>query len=220
VTTVRLPRALRSAQLLDAALALLAEDGFAALTMEAVARRAGVSRLVVYRSFRNRDALVVALLRREQARTEHRLDAVLAGRPGDEEEPRAVLLGTLARFLDAVAADPLTWRLALAPPEAAPAWLRAVVDRRRAGVERRLRPLAAWASARAAVPAGTLDQELLSRLLLTLAEEHGRLLLEGLPRERLLAGADAVLGAVPWATRAPARDAPAPAAGRRPSAAP
>jgi AcrR family transcriptional regulator len=199
MSAVRLPRAVRSEQLLDVALELLAADGFEALSMEAVARRAGVNRLVVYRSFRNREALLLALLRREQARTDRALGAVLAAGPGDAE-PRTLLLAALERFLDAVAADPLTWRLALAPPEAAPDRLREVVDRRRAAVERRLRPLARHAAAHVAVPDGTLDEELLSRLLLTLAEEHGRLLLEGgaFTRERLLANARRVLDAVPW----------------------
>src|SRR5689334_20907964 len=96
----RLPRAVRSEQLLDVALELLAAEGFDALSMEAVARRAGVSRLVVYRSFRNREALLLALLRRGQARTDRALAAVLATGEGD---PPAVLLATLGRFLDAVA---------------------------------------------------------------------------------------------------------------------
>jgi AcrR family transcriptional regulator len=218
LSAARVPRDVRSAQLLDVTLALLAQDGFEALSMQAVAGRAGVSRLVVYRSFRNLEALLLALLRREQARTERRLDAVVAARPGDGD-PAAVLLDTLARFLDAVADDPLTWRLALAPPEAAPALLREVVDRRRAAVQRRLRPLAAWAAGRVAVPPGALDEDLLSRLLLTLAEEHGRLLLEGgaFTRERLLAGAGAVLAAVPWA--ATSAGAPPRAGGPPPSAA-
>jgi AcrR family transcriptional regulator len=196
----RVPRAQRRAQLLDVTLALLAQEGFEALSMEAVARRAGVSRLVVYRSFPNLNALLLALLRREQERTERRLDALLATPPA-AGHPRDLLLAALAGFLTAVADDPLTWRLALAPPEAAPVWLRAFVDRRRAAVERRLRPLAAWAAARADVPPGTLDDELVSRALLTLAEEHGRLLLEEggvFPRERLLASAAGVLDAVPW----------------------
>lgn len=199
MTATRMPRAFRSAQLLDVTLELLATEGFEALSIEAVARGAGVNRLVVYRSFRNLEALLLALLHREHARTERALDAVLAAQPGDGD-PRTVLLATLERFLDAVAEDPLTWRLALAPPESAPAWLRAAVDRRRAGVERRLRPLAAWAAARADVPPGTLDEDLLSRLLLTLAEEHGRLLLEdgGFTRARLLDGARRVLDAAPW----------------------
>lgn len=196
----RVPQAQRRAQLLDVTLALLAEDGFAALSVEAIARRAGVNRVVVYRSFANLQVLLVALLRREQARTERQIDALIPADPGDRH-PRRILLDALAGFLAAVEGDPLTWRLALAPPESAPVALRKIVDHRRAAVERRVRPLIAWGLERLDLPAAGLDEEVLSRMLLSLAEEHGRLLLEGggFTRERLLGAAERVLDAVPWA---------------------
>lgn len=50
------------AQLLDAAERLFVERGYAASTMEAIAREAGYSRAVVYRHFRNRDDLMDALV--------------------------------------------------------------------------------------------------------------------------------------------------------------
>ena len=50
--------------LLDAAWAELQEAGYAGLTMEAVADRAGTSRAVLYRRWRNRPELVIAVLRR------------------------------------------------------------------------------------------------------------------------------------------------------------
>ncbi len=52
------------AALLDAAWAELQSVGYAALTMEAVAGRAGTSRAVIYRRWRNRPELVIAAMRR------------------------------------------------------------------------------------------------------------------------------------------------------------
>ncbi len=52
------------AALLDAAWAELQSVGYAALTMEAVADRAGTSRAVIYRRWRNRPELVIAAMRR------------------------------------------------------------------------------------------------------------------------------------------------------------
>lgn len=48
-------------RLLEAAERLFIRHGFAAVTMEAIAREAGYSRAVVYRHFRNRDELTDAL---------------------------------------------------------------------------------------------------------------------------------------------------------------
>ncbi|HEU4977407.1 MAG TPA: helix-turn-helix domain-containing protein [Solirubrobacteraceae bacterium] len=194
----RVPQRERRRQLLDAALAVLAEDGFGALSMEAVARRAGVDRVVVYRSFPSLHLLLLALLRREQRRTERRLDALIPADPGGRD-PRELLHAGVAGFLDAVAAEPLTWRLALLPPEGAPVAVRAAVDRRRAAAERRLRRLVEWGADRLAVPPHTIDAEVLSRMILSVCEEHGRLLLEGtFTRERLAESAQRLLAAVAW----------------------
>lgn len=53
--------------ILDAAAALLAEGGYAALTMDAVARRAGTNKNAVYRRWPHRAALGVAAYRRRAA---------------------------------------------------------------------------------------------------------------------------------------------------------
>ncbi|HEY8481950.1 MAG TPA: TetR/AcrR family transcriptional regulator [Spirillospora sp.] len=53
--------------ILDAAAAILAEGGYAALTMDAVARRAGTNKNAVYRRWPNRAALGVAAYRRRAA---------------------------------------------------------------------------------------------------------------------------------------------------------
>jgi AcrR family transcriptional regulator len=202
-TRPRVPRGERREQLLDVALELLVHDGFDALSMEAVARRAGVNRVVVYRSFPNKGVLLVALLHRERRRTERQLDALIPDDPGGRD-PRDVLLDGLTGFLDAVAAAPLTWQLALLPPESAPQALRQDVDRRRAAIERRIRALVTWGAARLAIPEGALDLEVLSRMILSHCEEQGRLLLqdERFDRERLIAGTAGLLAAVAWRPQA------------------
>jgi len=52
--------------LLDAAWDELQVTGYAGLTMEAVADRAGTSRAVLYRRWRNRPELVIAAMRRHR----------------------------------------------------------------------------------------------------------------------------------------------------------
>jgi AcrR family transcriptional regulator len=194
----RIPRAQRREQLLDVTLALLASEGFDALNMEAVARRAGVNRVVVYRSFANLQLLLVALLRREDRRTRTVLDALLPVSPGDST-PAELLGRTLARFLAAVVAEPETWTVALLRPESAPLALQKVVSRRRAQIARRLEPLVRWGiDALPSAPAD-LDIEILARMLLSIAEEQGRLALEdpAFPVERLVESSWALLDALP-----------------------
>ncbi len=194
----RVPRAQRREQLIDVALALVAEEGFGALTMEAVARRAGVNRVVVYRSFANLQLLLLAMLRRGDARTRAALEAVVPSTPGDRT-PTELLGNTLAAFLAAVLADPLTWRVALLRPESAPIALQKLVNRRRTQLARALEPLVGWGIGRLAGAPPELDVELLSRMLLTVGEELGRLALEDpeFPPERLLTGIWALLDRLP-----------------------
>jgi AcrR family transcriptional regulator len=77
----RTPPAERRRQLLDVAEQLVAEDGTEALRMDAVARAAGVTRPVVYEHFRDRDALLVALLRRHAARVASHVAEAAAAEP-------------------------------------------------------------------------------------------------------------------------------------------
>ena len=65
VATRRRGAALERA-LLDAAWEELQESGYARLTMERVAERAGTSRAVIYRRWRNRAELVIAAMRHHQ----------------------------------------------------------------------------------------------------------------------------------------------------------
>src|ERR1700691_679959 len=75
--------------LLDAAWAELQESGYAKLTMERVAERAGTSRAVIYRRWRNRPELVIAAMRHHQP--------VLSGSIPDTGTLRGDMLAVLRR---------------------------------------------------------------------------------------------------------------------------
>lgn len=68
MVATRLPAAARRSLLLDEAATLLVEGGPAALTMERLAERAGVSKALPYRHFADADAVRVALYQRETGR--------------------------------------------------------------------------------------------------------------------------------------------------------
>jgi AcrR family transcriptional regulator len=76
--------------LLDAAWAELQSAGYAGLTMEAVADRAGTSRAVLYRRWRNRPELVIAALRRHRP--------MLSGEVPDTGSLRGDVLALLRRM--------------------------------------------------------------------------------------------------------------------------
>jgi AcrR family transcriptional regulator len=78
------------AALLDAAWAELKQSGYAGLTMEAVADRAGTSRAVLYRRWRNRPELVIAALRRHRP--------MLSGEVPDTGSLRGDVLALLNRM--------------------------------------------------------------------------------------------------------------------------
>jgi AcrR family transcriptional regulator len=71
----RLSREGRRDALLDAAMALIGADGVEAVSMEAVAEGAGVSRPLVYKHFANRGDLLVAVYQREAVNMYHELAA-------------------------------------------------------------------------------------------------------------------------------------------------
>src|SRR4051812_28263755 len=97
----------RRRQLLDVTKTIVAERGFHAISIEAVAREAGITRPVVYGHFQDLQGLLEALVEREGARALTQLATVLptdlAGR-----DPREMLLAALRGYLRAVEADPAT----------------------------------------------------------------------------------------------------------------
>src|SRR5918999_4590373 len=132
-TAPRMSAGERREQLLDATKSIVAERGFHAVSIEAVARRAGITRPVVYGHFKDLPGLLEALVIRESERALAQLDEVLP-RDLSAGDPREALLSGLRGYLEAVQADPTTWRLVLMPPEGAPAILREQIERGRDAV--------------------------------------------------------------------------------------
>jgi AcrR family transcriptional regulator len=176
----------RREQLLDATKAIVAQRGFHAVSIEAVAREAGITRPIVYGHFHDLNGLLEALVERETARALAQLVIVapedLAG--GD---PRATLLASLRGYLEAVHTDPDTWRLVLMPPEGAPAILHDRIANGRAAVVEQL-ALAVGPGMRPGRESP--DPELFARTLSAISDEGARLLLtdpERYPVERIVA---------------------------------
>jgi AcrR family transcriptional regulator len=190
--TTRLSAEARREQLLDATKAIVARDGFHAVSIEAVAREAGITRPIVYGHFQDLPGLLEALVSREGARALGQLAKVM---PYDlAADPREQLVAALRGYLEAVSADPETWRLVLMPPEGAPQVLRNHVATGRAAVLARLAE-----AIRPGLGAGreSPDPELTARMLSATADEAARMLLtdpERYPVERLTAHARWVLG--------------------------
>ena len=92
---VRLAAADRRDALLDAAAELLATSDVEAVSMEAVAERAGVSRPLVYKHFGNRSELLAAVYQRESALLHAELTADVSAADTLEETFRALIHGAL-----------------------------------------------------------------------------------------------------------------------------
>ena len=175
---------LRREQLLDAALGVILEQGYSGVSIEAVARTAGVTRPVVYDHFPNLGRLLYALVEREERTRCSSSNRSSRDDPGELDPPSCS--PAASRFLDAVTSRPATWRIILLPPPARP--------RSCASTSRRTGPRR-WAdrangamggSGRPELPA-ELDVELTARAIRDLGEEAGRMVLtdpERYPPER------------------------------------
>jgi AcrR family transcriptional regulator len=173
----------RREQLLDVTKAIFAERGFHAVSIEGVAREAGISRPIVYGHFGDLPGLLDALVRREGSRALGQLAAVLPPAAA-VADPVERLLAGLAGYLEVVRADPQTWRLVLVPPEGAPPVLHRAIARGRAAV---VEQLAATLGDQAL---DAPDPELAARLVSAWSDEAARLLLsdpERYPPARVVA---------------------------------
>jgi AcrR family transcriptional regulator len=193
---LRLPRAERREQLLEVTKRIVGEAGLHAVSIDRVAREAGVSRPIVYEHFNDLNGLLTALLDCEGSRALTQLATFMPTDAGEGTQLLDVLLGALTGYLEAVRADPITWRLVLMPPEGAPEFLRERVEQARAAVVAQLAALIEqafepWGGQR------TPDAELTAYSMSALADSWARLLLTDPERysiERMLVHARWALG--------------------------
>jgi AcrR family transcriptional regulator len=164
----------RREQLIDVTKEIVGEQGFHAVSIEAVARRAGITRPVVYGHFDDLPALLEAMVDREGGRALGQLAEVLPKQLTPGASPREDLIAGLRGYLEAVAADPVTWRLVLMPPEGAPAVLRERITAGRDAVVVALADIV-----RPGLGPGTQspDPQLTARTLSAVSDEAARLLL-------------------------------------------
>lgn len=131
--TVAEHRARRLRTLLDAARALVAEEGIEALSLAALARRVGLSRPSLYEYFRSKDDLVAAILEEELPRWATLVEEALAGAGGLDGKVEAYIRAQLEVMTDG--------RHAAAVALVEHALAETAVERIRAGHAQLLRPL-------------------------------------------------------------------------------
>ena len=177
--TTRSPRLTgpqRREQILDVTKALAGERGFHAISIDAVAKRAGITRPVIYSHFDDLTGLLQAMVEREGARAVEQLMALIP-QETDTDDAAAMLLTSLRAFLEAVSDDPVTWRLVLVPAEGTPEFLRERALQIRGAVTQQLAAIVPTALASGSTEP-TPDPELTALTLQAVSEEAARLLLE------------------------------------------
>ncbi|EHN09099.1 Transcriptional regulator TetR family [Patulibacter medicamentivorans] len=186
----------RREQLLDAAIQVIARDGYGRLSIDAIAREADVTRPVVYGAFDGLEPLLYALLERQERRALEQVTGVLP-LDLDLQDPDAFVAATVRRLVEIVGGDPLTWRPILLAPEGTPTPVRERIARDREVVRERIAVLLEAGLALRGGP--DLDAEIVSHALMAILEHFGRLIVEDPDRfevERLVATVQAVLGSL------------------------
>lgn len=149
-------------RILDAAYDELLDGGIRRLSVEAVARQAGVARVTIYRRYTNRDGLVGAVIRREAQRLFAEVDAHVAA----SSSARDRLVEGFVAMLVAVRDHPLVRRTLTREGELVGALLAThgptVIHLARDYLAERLRHVARSGELR--VPAPDAAAELLARL--------------------------------------------------------
>jgi AcrR family transcriptional regulator len=191
-----MPIEVRREQVLDAALDLISEQGYSAVTMDGIARAADIAKPVVYNAFPGRAALLHALLDRESERGFRALAEAMPPQPADAD-PVDIFMAWLRSLANAIAADPRPWRLILLATDGTPDEVR---DRVQAGRQLALAQAQALATALLKKRGATnVDAELLGHSLFAVCEQGARLILEDserYPPERVLDYASSLLEAL------------------------
>lgn len=166
----------RREQILDVTKALAGERGFHGISIDAVARRAGITRPVVYSHFDDLTDLLRAMVEREGLRAVQQLMALIP-RETDPDDAAAMLTGSLRAFLEAVSDDPVTWRLVLVPAEGTPEVLRERALEIRSAVTQQLAAVVPKALSGGSTEPSP-DPEMTALTLQAVSEEAARLILE------------------------------------------
>lgn len=192
----RVPSDVRREQLLDAALTVVVRDGYDAVSVDAIAREAGVTRPVVYGIFEGLRPLLEALLDRQQERALAQLADALPRDP-DLTDPDRLVEDTARRMIEIVRSNPLTWRPILFAPIGMPEQVRSRIDADRANFLVQVAGLLELGLALRGGP--DLDAEILAHAILAVLEHFGRLILDDPERfdsERLVSTVAGLLRAL------------------------
>lgn len=189
----RMPREQRQQQVLDAAIAIIARDGYEGVSIDAIAKEAGVTRPVVYGAYDGLGALLLSLLDRQQVRA---MDQLLGALPAELDvdgagEADAWLAHTVRALVEQIRTDPITWRPILLPPHGTPEAVRSRIDADRQQIRDHVAGLVTE------LLGDQVDSEVLSHAVVAVMEHFGRLILEEPDRfeaERLITSVRLVVG--------------------------
>jgi AcrR family transcriptional regulator len=171
----RVPIEVRREQLLDAAIRVIVRDGYDGVSVEAIAREAGVTRPVVYGAFDGLGALLETLLDRQESRALAQLAAALPSEVDPAHLDRFVSESVRA-LVEGVRADPTTWRPILLGPHRAPEVVRRRIDADRERVRAQIADLVRLSLG--SLGSSELDVDLAAHGVVGLLEHFGRLVLE------------------------------------------
>lgn len=103
----RVPRAERERQIVDAAVAVFGERGYAGTSMDTVAERVGVTKPVLYTHFGSKEGLLLAAIARARAELLH----VVAEAAAAAHDPESMLRGGTLAFFEYLDRRAPAWQL-------------------------------------------------------------------------------------------------------------
>lgn len=152
---------------MDAALRLIATEGWAAATMEGIARECGIAKPVVYGAFANREELLRALIAREERSAFENLEEAAAA--ASSPDPRQAVSRWIDTMVAAVRARPHSWAVLVMPVPDTPPDVGVRIEQGRAVVLDQIRALVSRIVDAGGLPAD-FDIDLTSEMMLAVAE--------------------------------------------------